>query len=221
MSDSNFSSLLDTSQKFFAELKQNNTKEWYATRKAGYDRDIKKPAEFLATTVAEKLEELTGVSHKPKIFRIHRDVRFSKDKTPYNAHLHMLWMAQTGSETAPGWFLGIAPDYVKTGAGIMEFKGQPLIDFRHRLAGPDGDTLKQTIKKLSAKNITIDEPELKRVPSGFDKDHPNGDLLRRKSLVVWQDTQPIYKSHKADLLAATLASFDNLKPIYDFLVDAD
>lgn len=221
MSDSNFSDLVSTSREFFAELKQNNTKEWFADHKAEYETNIKKPAEFLATIITEKLEDLTGTPHKSKIFRIYRDVRFSKDKTPYNTHLHIVWMAQTDKEPAPGWFLGIAPDQFSTGCGIMQFAGQDLIDFRNRLAGPDGDTAQKIITKLTKRGATIRDPELKRVPSGFDKDHPNRDLLRRKSLVFWQNIETIYKSQNNDLVAATMASFDDLKPVYTFLTNMD
>ncbi len=90
MSDG-FSELIDESNRFFLELKANNTREWFQDRKDFYTAEIKKPAELLADLLAEDLNRLTGVPHKPKLFRIHRDVRFSKDKTPYNAHLHFQW----------------------------------------------------------------------------------------------------------------------------------
>lgn len=221
MADDNFSDLVKASKEFFAKLKQNNNKEWFAEHKAEYEANIKKPAEFLSTIITEKLDELTGIPHKAKIFRIYRDVRFSKDKTPYKAHLHIVWMAQTNNEPAPGWFLGIAPDQFGTGCGAMQFDGQSLIDFRHRLAGSDGDKAQQIIDTLGKKDITVCEPELKRVPSGFDKEHPNGELLRRKSFVFWQNIESIYQAENADLVAATLASFNELKPVFDFLTDTD
>lgn len=221
MADDNFSDLVTASNEFFAELKQNNNKEWFAEHKAEYEANIKKPAEFLSTIITEKLDELTGIPHKAKIFRIHRDVRFSKDKTPYKVHLHILWMAQIGTEPAPGWFLGIAPDQFGTGCGVMQFDGQNLIDFRNRLAGPDGDKAQQIINTLGEKDITVREPELKRVPNGFDKDHPNGELLRRKSFVFWQNIESTFKAKDNDLVAATMTSFGDLKPVFDFLTDIE
>jgi hypothetical protein len=76
---------------FFERLKADNTKAFYESHKVFYRDEIKKPAELMGDLFAEDLARLTGKPHVSKVFRIHRDVRFSKDKTPYNTHLHLLW----------------------------------------------------------------------------------------------------------------------------------
>lgn len=191
MSDG-FTDLIDSANGFFTELALNNRKDWYAPRKAFYTAEIKKPAELLADILAEDLCRATGKPHKPKLFRIHRDVRFSKDKTPYNAHLHLMWSPP--SPTAPVWFFGSSPDYLIIGMGVMNLQGDTLIRYR-AFIDRDGDDLAAAI---TASGATISDwgPEpLKRVPKPYGPDHPQANLLKRKALAVnlplprdWRDT---------------------------------
>lgn len=81
MSDG-FAEMIAQANGFFTQLRENNTREFFEAHKATYNSEIKKPAELLADLLAEDLARTTGQAHKPKLFRIHRDVRFSKDKTP-------------------------------------------------------------------------------------------------------------------------------------------
>ena len=127
MSDS-FADLIDRAVGFFTELQANNRKDWYEERKAFYTAEIKKPAELLASVLRDDLTAKTEVSHKEKLFRIHRDVRFSKDKTPYNTHLHLMWSSP--KDGGPTWFFGASPDYLVVGTGMMGLQGAALTKFR-------------------------------------------------------------------------------------------
>lgn len=122
--------MIDDSNAFFAELMQNKSKEWFTPRKDHYTANIKKPAEFLADLLADDLSRLTGQPHKPKLFRIYRDVRFSKDKTPLNAHLHMIWTPVTDNPFAPVFFFGSEPGDMTVGFGLRGMKGAALTRFR-------------------------------------------------------------------------------------------
>jgi len=181
-----FSTLIPDTQQFFAELAQDNTKDWFHTHKPRYETRLKAPALALLEAVAPRVAELAGSDVKPKLYRAHRDVRFSKDKSPYKLHLHMLWAPQ-GSGTQPAYFFGIAPGYVSAGAGIMGFDTQQIADWRAFVSEREGTALQAKIEDACAQGARIDPPELKRVPSPFDKDHANADLLRRKSLTLWCD----------------------------------
>jgi len=74
---------------FLQDLRANNERAWFNEHKKTYETAIKQPAEAFCRAMATALETLTDQPHGHKIFRIHRDVRFSKDKTPYNTHLHI------------------------------------------------------------------------------------------------------------------------------------
>jgi uncharacterized protein (TIGR02453 family) len=90
--------------------------------------------------MAEDIARATGKPHVPKVFRIHRDVRFSKDKTPYNTHLHMMWSRGAEATRAPAWFFGAAPDYLTFGMGVMGLEKDTLTRFRE-MVDKTGDDL--------------------------------------------------------------------------------
>lgn len=77
-------------QTFLGELRDNNTREWFTAQRARHERLIKAPAEAFVAALAPRLASLAGKPVTGKIFRVHCDVRFSHDKSPYNAHLHVL-----------------------------------------------------------------------------------------------------------------------------------
>ncbi|MFZ2101712.1 MAG: DUF2461 family protein, partial [Oricola sp.] len=85
MAATDFTGFNDETITFLADLKANNARDWFADNKPLYERALKKPAGAFAGLMADELEKLTGAPHKPKIFRINRDVRFSRDKSPYNS----------------------------------------------------------------------------------------------------------------------------------------
>lgn len=218
MSADEFAHVVDQANAFFTDLKANNNRDWFNAHKKDYEATVKKPGQLLLDVIADDLRNLTGATPKTKMFRINRDVRFSKDKTPYNTHLHLLW-APTSDEETCNWFLGISPEYVTVGFGIMGFDKVPLVKFREFVDGPGGDKIATQTAALLKAGCRIDEPALKRVPSPFAKDHPRGDLLRRKGYVIWKD---IEASAKADGLRKTVVNqfkaFEQLRETLDAAV---
>ena len=202
---------------FLSDLKQNNTREWFQTNKARYDAHVKEPAKQLAAELCNRLDEMTGRAHKPKIFRMNRDLRFSKDKTPYNTHVHLSWSPTKGGNTLAAWMLGISPDYSTVGCGVFEFSKGDLIAFRDRIAGADGAKLEKLVGQLAADGVRIDEPVLKRVPAGYDADGPWAEHLRRKGLMGWIDLGDVDQVKAATLEVRATEAFARLRGIYDFL----
>ena len=215
MSDG-FDALIGDARRFFAELAANNRKDWFEPRKAHYIETIRKPAEWMADLVAENLARLTGVAQTPKVFRIHRDVRFSKDKSPYNPHLHILWRP-SGSDIAPGWLFGVAPDYVTAGTGISGLSGANLARFR-AMIDRDGDALAtalETARDTVEADLTDWGPaSLIRVPKPYDADHRHADLLKRKALTVMA---PVPVEPDAPVLPALDRIFRTLMPVWRVL----
>ena len=183
MSDA-FANLISDARRFFAELQADNTKDWFEANKARYAQQIRKPAEALGEVMAAELDRVAGRAFASKVYRINRDVRFSKDNKPYNTHLHMLW--SFGAEDRPGWFLAVSPDSVSLSNGVMSFTTdgfdwarqaiaddpQPWLDALHGIRTDGGDL------------ADWGEPPLNRVPKPWDAEHPAADLLRRKSLII-------------------------------------
>jgi len=183
MSDG-FADMITAANGFYAELARDNTKEWFEPRKEHYASTIRKPAELLGELVGADLSRLLGRPVAAKVYRIHRDVRFSKDKTPYNAHLHVQWVAGEGS---PAWFFASSPGHLSFSTGLPDLESDALDRYR-RLVDTKGDALAAAIGQVSreakAEIATWGAEPLKRVPKPFGEDHPHADLLRRKGLTL-------------------------------------
>lgn len=181
-----FDALIPDTLAFLADLSRNNNRDWFTENKPVYETRLKAPALHLLDEMAARLTRLTGQETTTKLFRPHRDVRFSKDKTPYHAHLHMLWTSGDGGQ----WFFGISPGYVTAGAGRMGFDKQALAAYRANLPA-HGAALLREITALHPQGARLSDPELKRPAAPITPDDPLADLARRKSLAVWFDyTQP-------------------------------
>lgn len=191
---------------FFDALAANNTRAWFAANRTRYEREVKRPAEALLEAVGRRLETLTGSAPDGKVYRIHRDVRFSRDKTPYNTHLHLQWVDPA---TGLCHLFGVSRAYVCAGVGVMGFDKAALGRWRDGIAGPQGAGVAATVAELAGAGFRLDPPELKRVPAPFAQDHPRAALLRRKGIVLWHDLSP---AETARPLAALEAAFARLAP---------
>ena len=205
-----FARLIPDARAFLSELAVNNQREWFAAHKQSYDTTLKAPALLLLDQVAHDIGRKAGQILTPKLFRPHRDVRFSKDKTPYHTHLHLLWAIEAGTTQKPGLYFGISPDYVRLGGGIMGFDKPNLTTWREAVDGPFGDKIQTLLDDLARQDLIPEEPDLKRVPAPFDRDHRQASLLRRKGLTVWRDLEP---SHFTAPQAAISDLFDALQPM--------
>lgn len=206
---------------FLAGLKAHNEKAWFEAHRADYDAGFKRAAEVFCGVMAGELEALTGIGHASKVFRIHRDVRFSKDKTPYNAHLHISFHPADGPAARPGWFFGLTPEQMTVGAGVFGLDGANLDRFRARIDGPDGGDLAAMVASLESCGYRLWDPELKRVPAPYPADHPRSRFLRHKSLTAWKDFPSPQDATKPGLIAAVTAGFADLKPLFDWLMAAE
>ncbi|WP_299375346.1 DUF2461 domain-containing protein [uncultured Tateyamaria sp.] len=210
-----FEAMVDAALVFFTELEANNSKDWFAPRKDHYKDAIAGPAGFFADLVAEDIARLTGKPHNPKVFRIYRDVRFSKDKTPLNTHLHVMWQPVDQDALAPSWFWGLSPEYFLLGMGVMGLQGSGLTRFR-AFVDQWGDDLQSAMDDAATHAcaaISDWGPEpLKRVPKPFDPDHPHGDLLRRKALAVSAPMPTDWRTR--GVVKATVDQVQALLPIW-------
>lgn len=203
-----FDSLIPDARAFLAKLQRNNSREWFAAHKPAYESRLKAPALHLLDDLAARLARLTGQHAKTKLFRPQRDLRFSRDKTPYHTHLHMLWTSEGGAQ----WFFGIAPGYITAGAGRMGFDKAGLAAFRAGLPAR-GPALQSALDSLSAQGARLSEPELKRPAAPIAPDDPLAGLARRKSLAAWFD----YAEAPADLPGRLESDFARLWPMQQAL----
>ncbi|MBF9033430.1 TIGR02453 family protein [Rhodobacterales bacterium HKCCE2091] len=219
MTGGDYTDLVDRAQPFFAALDANNDREWFEPRKAEFAETIRDPGAAFAAEMADRLSALTGTALSEKVFRIHRDVRFSKDKRPYKAHLHMLWA--NDAEAHMPLFFGIEPDRLRFGTGLFRMDGPLLARFRE-MVDREGAALGAEIERLAADHgaalSDMGSEALKKVPKPYAADHPQGDLLRRKSFGVFADLPADWRN--AGLVASTEAMARAFMPLWRLVAAA-
>ena len=208
-----FTAMVDRAQAFYAALARNNAKDWFEPRKPAWKADIEAPAKLLAGLVAEDLSRLTGTAHAGKLFRIHRDVRFSKDKSPYKTSLSMLWSAPG---EGPSFYFAVEPTDVVLGLGAPSLSKDGLLRWRD-LVDRRGDDLADAVADAGARWGDIGAEPLKRVPKPYDPDHPHGDLLKRKSVVVLGGLPEGWRDE--GLVAGIADGFERLLPVRTILAE--
>ena len=156
---------------FYEDLEADNSKAFWAAHKHVYDESVRAPMEALAT----ELERQFGPA---KFFRPYRDVRFSKDKTPYKTH-QGAWFGESSL------YLQISAAGLYLGGGYWGTSSAQVDRLRRAVADDvAGQLLERTLASLRRKGFRINGQELTRVPSGYPKDHPRADLLRHKHLTA-------------------------------------
>ncbi len=211
--------------RFLAALAKHNEKAWFDAHRDDYEALYVEPAKALVVALAPGLAKLApGVRAEPRIggsiMRIHRDTRFSKDKTPYKTALHLLFTHGEGRLTeSPGFFLRIAPEGLGLGAGQFHFDKDRLAAYRKAAADPKiGRSLRAAIEKVrKAGPYELPEPHYKRVPRGFDADGPNADLLRQAGLSLFAETKHPAALFRKDCTKFFLDRFRELRPIPDWI----
>lgn len=159
---------------FYEDLEADNSKVWWNAHKDVYAQSVKAP-------MTELLAELESEFGSAKVFRPYRDVRFSKDKTPYKTH--------QGSFVARGQSLGfyvqIDPAGLLVAGGFYGATTEALARFRAAIDNDvRGSELDRIVAQLSEAGYEIGGDQLKTKPRGYDSDHPRIDLLRHKSLTA-------------------------------------
>src|SRR5579862_7330244 len=161
---------------FYAGLEDDNSREYWTSRKAVYQEKVLRPME-------ELLQELSPEFGETKIFRPYRDIRFSHDKTPYKTHI--------GATLGSTCYVQLSADGLSAGAGRWHLEADELIRYRAGVAGPDGAELAAIVAALEAGGVEVHgHGTLKSAPRGYSADHPRIGLLRHKGLTSWQHWNP-------------------------------
>lgn len=160
--------------RFYADLEQNNNRDWWLEHKPVYDAAVKEPLTLL-------LAELEPRFGPAKLFRPNRDVRFSPDKSPYKTAQGAFASVDKGV----GFYIQLSADGLLIGGGCHTQSPAQLARFRGAVDAPaSGETLAEIVDKVGAAGFAVEGERLKTVPRGFEKDHPRAELLKYKSLTA-------------------------------------
>ena len=168
--------------RFYEELAEDNSRDWFAANRARYEAEVRAPLEYLLDDLADEFGE-------GKVFRPHRDVRFSKDKSPYKTNAAAVIEGDAGARSL---YVQISAEGLMIGGGAYHLAGEPLDRLRAAIdddrTGPELEEIVADLRAAGAQ--TGAHEQLKTAPRGYPKDHPRIDLLRNKGIIGWWEHPP-------------------------------
>ena len=210
--------------KFFNSLSKNNNRDWFNEHKAEYQSVVVQPMCELIEAMGPRLQKISPYfiadpkPHGGSMFRIYRDIRYSKDKTPYKLHAACQFRHELGKDVhAPGFYLHISTQEASFGGGIWVPSNEDLSRIRNTIVDNPG-TWKRIKSNPEVVNLFggISGDGLKRPPRGFDPEHEHIDDLKRKSFLLIRQQNPeiIVEKGFIDEMEKT---FKAAAPLMDYL----
>ena len=210
--------------KFYEELSQNNTRDWFQANKQRYRDVALLPMCDFISAFADRLEDIAPfyiADPRPNggsVFRIHRDVRFARDKKPYKEHLACQFRHQAGKDAhAPGYYIHIDLEGVRFGGGVWQPAAPKLALIREAIdTNPKKWHAVRDDSKIIEEFGEIQGDGLKTAPKGYDKGHPDIVDLRRKTFFLMKRA-PIEDLYSGKLLDDVAETYIKAVPFMRFL----
>ena len=223
-----FSGFPEAGLRFLAGLAENNNREWFQEHRSDYLDYVLAPAQDFVFALGERLKDISsGLRYDPatngtgSILRIYRDIRFSKDKTPYNTHVRMVfWEGSKKKMENPSFFVSVRPEGVGVYAGVHVFSKPLLSAYREAVADDQlGSGLEQALASVrSTGDYTVGGQHYKRVPHGYDDGHPRADLLRYNGLYAHTRTDDPHVVETPELVDVCFVHLQRMAPLHQWLV---
>lgn len=210
--------------KFLRQLAKNNNREWFKANKERYHKVVADPVCDFIEAIAPKLEVISSHyiadsrTHGGSMFRIYRDIRYSKDKKPYKEHVGCQFRHEAGKDAhAPGFYLHIAPNEILFGGGVWMPPNPVLAKIRDAIVEQPDQWQKVTQGKAFLKRFgALKGDGLIRPPRGYEPDHQHIEDLKRKTLFVMREATPeLAMSPK--FITEVNATFKAASPFMEFL----
>jgi len=210
--------------KFLRDLKKNNNKPWFDANRSRYDASKKDFEVFIQAVIdlfGKKDKSISLLKAKECLFRINRDVRFSKDKSPYKTNFGAsINKGGRKAMNSAGYYIHLEPGQCFIGGGIY----QPMPDELKKLRQEIDYSFKDFKKIIDSKKFKslygeLDKsPEflLSRVPKGYEPDNPAAEYLRMKSYIAMVEIKDEELTSQ-DLIKKTVTAFETLQPLIQFI----
>ncbi len=163
----------DWGPRFYAELEQHNTRDFWAAHKDRWERDVRDPMRALLAALEPEFGPAV-------IFRPYRDVRFSADKSPYKTHQGAI----VGPAPGLGYYVALDADGLTVGGGFRTHSPAQTDQYRRAVDADDDGELPRIVGTLVDQGFALEGATLKTRPRGYPADHPRIELLRRKELMA-------------------------------------
>lgn len=192
---------------FFAELELNNDRAWWTANQERWRRSVREPVERLCDALAEEFGDA-------KLFRPHRDVRFSSDKSPYKTHQG----AVVATSPGVGYYVQVGSQGLLTGAGWYAPIPAQVAAYREAvLADRSGNALMGIVDQLVSEGVVIGGDQLRTAPRGVDPEHPRIGLLRHRSLIASFEHGTPDWMERAEVVDRVRADWRAFRPLIEWL----
>jgi uncharacterized protein (TIGR02453 family) len=228
MSDVPFTSFPPQTLQFYRQLEQNNNRQWFTAHKQDYTDYVQVPALAFIPAMGARLQTIvpgiiadTRTNGAGSLMRIYRDIRFSPDKTPYKTNLGIVFWEGPGKKgDNPGFYFHVAPYGCGFYSGMYGFDKAALEAYRAAVADEGlGSELVDLLDRLQSAGYTIGGEHYKRVPRGFDPDHPRADLLKFNTLYASiTDLNPELIT-QPDFMDTAFGHWQAMAPLHRWLVE--
>jgi uncharacterized protein (TIGR02453 family) len=205
---------------FLTALKKNNNREWFGAHRADYEQSLEEVRAFADHVIelVNTFDVLETPDGKKSLMRIYRDVRFSKNKSPYKTN----WgggLKRAGANRRGGMYFHIAPGEHFVGGGFWGPSKENLLHVRKQIAA-DPSPLRNVInsKEFSDAFGELHGDQLKTAPKGFDKEDPNIDLLRYKQYLVSKNFTD-KEATSAGYAEKVAEGFKQMLPFFDAMTE--
>jgi len=212
-----------TGVEFLKQLKKNNNRDWFAKHKSEYEEFVKFPMQCLVASLKTPMKKIVSeidVNPKRNMFRIYRDTRFSKNKTPYKTHIAAVFHLKGHWQQSAGYYVHIEPGNIYVGGGIYMPDSNQLKSIRHAIAEqPKEFSSIVESKPFKKRFVTLEGDKLQRAPLGYPTDHPMIEWLKHKSFytgVEWKESE----CYSPKFIDKIVNVYKELLPLIRFLNEA-
>ena len=206
---------------FFRSLARNNRREWFQPRKPMFEEKVKQPMRSLVEALNGELRKFAPAyvtDPEKAIYRIYRDTRFSKDKTPYKDHIAASFHHRaTASHGDAGYYVAMSHKETAIGGGIYMPDPSALLAIRNHIAEHHQE-LRKILKARAVKELFggMQGEQLARVPKGFCAEHPAADLLRFQRFILYVEL-PAELATTPQYFSEIVKRFRAMQPFLNFL----
>lgn len=211
---------------FLNKLAANNNRDWFQEHKQTYEDAVRSPALAFIADMADGLADVSPhfLCQAKKVggslMRVHRDVRFGKDKRPYKTNIGIQFRHEAGKDVhAPGFYLHVEPGGCFVGAGIWRPDAPALRKIRDAIVEDGEAWLAVSRDKVFARNYRVSGEALKTAPRGYDRAHPLLEDLKRKDFIAIGDLSDAALT-SAKVKTQVLARFQTAAPYVRYLCKA-
>ena len=217
----NFAGFPPEAMTFLRGLKKHNTREWFQPLKEIYEEKVKAPMIDLVAALMRRMDDFapdyTGDPGKA-IYRIYRDTRFSKNKTPYKTHIAAIFKHRDlVKHSGAGFYFSVAPEEIEVGGGVYMPMPEDLLAIRNHLA-EHHEEFRRIAAARSVRRLfgEIAGESLSRAPKGYPAEHPARDLLRMKQFLFFGTLEPSLAT-TPKLYRELVIRFQAMSPFLEFL----